>query len=213
MPISSANSLFPYELTRKAIDMNGKFLPFGRPGRKYYMGVDLSISAKGDYTVITIIEANADKKQIVKAMRFRDSAQYIMNTVKQLNSDFRPLKILIDKTGLGEVFYSELKKDMPNIYPQHFTYQEKYDMLMDLRREFEKLTIVIPNSKEDLQAYSFCEQLLRELNDFIMRADWKDPTRNVVRFSSGEFDDCVISLALANKVSIQSSGEVSIRAL
>ena len=175
------------------------------------MGVDLSISAKGDFTVITIIESNADKKQIVKAMRFRDSPDYVFKTIKKLNEDFRPLKILIDKTGLGELFYSELKKDLPNLYPMHFTYQEKYDMLMDLRREFEKTTIVVPNSKEDLQAYSYCEELLRELNDFIMRADWKDPTRNVVRFTSGEYDDCVISLALANKISMQLSGGVSIR--
>jgi hypothetical protein len=213
IPISAQNSLFPYELTKKALREDLSFLPFGKAGCKYYMGVDLSISAKGDFTVITIIEANADKKQIVKAVRFRDSPQQVMDTVVKLNNDFRPLKILIDKTGMGELYYKELRERLPNIYPQHFTYEEKYNMLMDLRREFERFNIVIPNSKEDISCYSYTEELLRELNDFIMRAEFKDPTRNVVKFSSGEYDDCVISLCLANKISINNSGNVSITAL
>lgn len=213
IPVSSQNSLFPFELTKRCLDDNQGFLPYGKPSRRYYMGVDLSISAKGDFTVITVLEVNNDKKQIVKAMRFRDSPEYVMKMIKQLNEDFRPTKILIDKTGLGELFYKELKMDMPNIYPMHFTYQEKYNMLMDLRREFERLMIVVPNSKEDVSCYSYTEQLLKELNDFIMRADFKDPTKNIVRFSSGDYDDCVISLALANKISMTSGGGVSIRSL
>jgi len=212
IPISSANSLFPYELTSKALNDSIGFLPYGKTGNRYYIGCDLSITTKGDFTVFTVLEANADRKTIVKALRFRDTHEEQKRRLIKLYEDFRPIKIVVDKTGLGEIFFRELKQLIPNVEPLHFTYDEKWKLIMDLRQEFERFNIEIPCSKKDIKAYSYSQQLLKELNDFTLKVDTKH-TKSGVKFSSGEYDDCVISLALANRASQNIYGNVSIRCI
>ena len=211
IPISDANALFPYDLTSGAIDKEGTFLPFGRKGKRYYIGCDLAISQKGDYTVFTVIEADDSGKKVVKALRFRDSHAEQKRLLKQLVEDFKPIKILVDKTGLGEVFFRELQAEIYNVYPMHFTAQEKNKLLLDLRHEFEKKGLSIPSSKDDLKAYAYAQNLIKELNDFVVKVNIGG--RTLTRFASGEYDDAVISLALANRASLQSYGTASIRSI
>jgi len=213
IPISSANSLFPYELTMKALDSTLGFLPFGRKDRKYYIGYDMAISPKGDWTVITVLEANNDGKVVVEVLRFRDTFEEQKRRLKRIVNDFKPHKILVDATGIGDIPVRELKEEFNMVEAQKFTYDEKYKMLMDLRQEFERYNITIPNSKEDLRAYGYAQQLLKELNDFSIKADMSIGSRHKLKFISGKNDDCVISLALANKASQSIYGNVSITAI
>lgn len=212
VPISSANSLFPYELCSKALS-NDKFLPFGKVKENYYLGYDVAISLKGDYTVMTVLGVNNDRKMIVKAFRFRDSFEEQKRRVRLLNEDFRIKRGFVDAHGLGEQQAREISVEFPQISPLKFSYDDKYSMLMDLRNEFDNFRIVIPNNKDDVNAYSFAEVLLKELNEFTMKVDLRAGQSTRPRFASGKHDDTVISLAMANKASQEIYGDVSIRGI
>jgi len=211
-PISSANSIFPFEIINKSLSDNEKFIPFGKKNERYYVGYDIAISPKGDYTVITVLGVNADRKKLVYALRFRDSFEEQKRRIRRIIEDFQPQKIAVDATGLGEQQAKELKNEFGNIIePKKITYDEKYKMIMDLRQEFERLRMVLPNSKEDIKTYSFTQTLIKELNDFTLQVDLRQSSRP--KFRSGQYDDTVMSLALANWASQASYGIVSIRAL
>jgi len=212
IPISSANSLFPYELTTKALVTTEGFIPYGRVDERYYIGYDLAISLKGDYTVMSVLGVNSDRKKLVKAIRIRDSFEEQKRRLRQLYEDFHPNKIMIDATGLGEQQAKELQQEIPCVEPKKITYDEKYKMLMDLRQEFEKHNVVLPYSKDN-EAYTFTQTLVQELNDFTMRLDMRSGQTTRPKFHSGKHDDCVISLALANAATISPYGDISIRGI
>lgn len=210
VPISDANSIFPYEMTSKGLDNVATFLPFGKINEKYFVGVDLAITQTGDYTVYTVISANADGKRIVFAEKFRDSFEEQKRKLLDIFSNFKPAKICIDKTGLGEQIFKDLSVVVPNLEPVHFTYDEKFKLIMDLRQEFEKKNILLPNSKEDLRAYAYTQELLKELGDFVLKVDLQNRTKTKTKFGSGKHDDMVISLSLAIRASQSPYGEASI---
>lgn len=210
IPVSSANSLFPYEVTSKGISNADGFLPYGKKGEKYYIGYDMAISPKGDYTVMTVLSVNNDRKMIVQAERFRDSYEEQRRRLKILVDKFRPEKIIVDATGIGDKQGRDLQEEFQSLEVLKITYDEKYKMLMDLRQEFENLNMILPNSKADINAYSFTQTLLKELADFSLKVDIRPGTLIRPKFHSGKHDDCVISLALANKASQNIYGQISL---
>lgn len=206
IPISSANSLFPLDLTLKSTDNGKKFLNYGKINERYYVGCDFALSETGDYTVYTVISETNEGKKIVFADRFRGNFEQQKIKIKKIYNDFKPIKIVMDKTGLGEQIFRELSQIIPNCEPIHFTADEKYKLIMDLRHEFETFNIEIPNTKDDAVTYAYSQQLLKELNEFTIKVN----TGAKLKFGGGKFDDCVISLALANRASLQIHGDVSI---
>jgi hypothetical protein len=122
---------------------------------------------------------------------------------------FRPVKICVDKTGCGEQIFKDLALEIEGLEPIHFTYEEKFKLIMDLRHEFETFNISLPNSKNDM-SYGFTQELVKELSDFMLKVDLENRTKTKTKFGSGKFDDCVISLALANRASLNSYGNISI---
>jgi hypothetical protein len=178
IPISSANSLFPYELTSKGLANDEEFYPYGKKQEKYYIGYDVAISPKGDWTVMTVLGVNVNRKRIVKALRFREDFNYQKERLRELFNDFSPIKVLIDATGLGEQQAKELSQEFSNVEPLKITYDEKYKMLLDLRQEFERFNMIIPNSKNHMATYSHAQQLLKELNDFAIKMDLRPGSLN-----------------------------------
>jgi hypothetical protein len=213
VPISSANSLFPWEILMPNVSDEEKFLPFGRKDERYYIGYDLAVSKHGDFTVMVVIGVTSDRKRIVKALRFRDDFQDQKRRLRQLVADFHPIKIVVDATTIGDQQARELAMELGNVEALKITYDEKLKMVLDLRQEFEKFNLVIPNSKEDLNTYSFSQQMLKELNEFNLKMDLRAGQTTRPKFHSGENDDCVIALALANRASQNIYGEVSLRGI
>ena len=212
IPISSANSLFPIELTCKSVADEETFLPYGRQDERYFIGYDCAVSIKGDYTVMTVFGVNNDRKKLVKALRFRDTWEEQKRRLRELVADFHPAKIVIDATGIGEKQAMELKQEFGCVEALKITYDIKYKMLLDLRQEFERLNVVLPNSKRD-DTYTFTQTLLKELNEFSLRFDLRPGNTTRPKFHSGKYDDCVISLALANLASQNPYGVVSCRGI
>ena len=213
IPISSSNSLFPYELTSKGLDETMSFLPYGRHNEKYYLGYDLAISPKGDYVVMVILGVNADRKRIVKAFRFRDNFEEQKKKIRQIYADFPIRRGLSDATAIGDQQAKELQLEFSNLEPMKMTYDDKYAMMIDLRNEFDKFNIIIPNSKDDLNCYAFAQELIKELNEFALKIDLRPGQSTRPKFHKGKYDDCVDALALANKASQEIYGEVSIKGI
>lgn len=212
IPISTANSLFPTELTSKALSKIDKYLPFGKIGERYYVGYDIALSPKGDWTVIVVIAENASVKRIVKSYRFRRDTNYQLEIIRKVQKDFKPIKIVVDATGIGEDQALRLIKEFSNIEAVRITYDEKYKMLLDLRREFETFNLLIPNNIED-ESYAFAQQLITELREFSLKIDTRAGQTVRPKFHSGKYDDCVMALALANKGTISPFGPVSLSVL
>lgn len=210
VPISSANSLFPYELTMPCVSNEKKFLPYGKIDEKYYFGYDYAISPTGDWVVMTVLSVNDDRKELAHAVRFRGTPEQQKERLEILRNNFKPIKIEMDSTGLGKDQAKKLQDEFPELEAVNFTYDEKMKMLLDLRQEFFKRNLIIPNSKEDPAAYNFAQELLKEGNDFTLQTDLRLGQTVRPKFHSGKYDDCVISLALANKASINPFGTISI---
>jgi len=208
IPISSANALFPADIVLPALDNTERFMPFGKKGESYFVGVDLAVAKDGDYNVYTVLGKGNEGKKIVLAERFRGGINQQLDTLKRIYADFQPQKIIVDKTGLGEQIFKEFKNEISSVQSFHFTAEEKHNLIMDLRHEFEVLKIMIPNNKEDLKTYNFSQQLFKELQDFQIKVDLSRKTK--MKFTSGKYDDCVISLALANRAAQNIDGNISI---
>jgi len=208
IPISRANEVFPMEKVMQCLDDYSSFIDVGVKNEVYFVGVDLAISAKGDYTVLTVISADSSGKKLVYAERFRGGINMQINRLKFIYDRFRPAKILVDKTGLGEQIFRDMAQEIPAVKPFHFTEDEKYSILMDLRHEFETLRLSLPASKKDTKTYSYLQILLKELQDFQFKADLSRKSK--LKFTSGKYDDTVISLALANRASKSAGMEYSI---
>jgi len=212
IPISSANSLFPFELVQPSLANKEGFLPFGRKDERYYIGYDVAIAAGGDYVAMTVLGANSNGKRLVKGLRFRDTFEEQLKKFRRLYEDFRPIKSVIDGTGLGDQQARDIEREFPGVEILKVNYDLKLNMFTDLRREFENLNFSLPNSKDDL-AYSFTQQLVKELNEITLKTDLRLGQTIRQKFHSGKYDDCADSLAFANRASQQIFGKVSFRGI
>ncbi len=201
IPVSSANSLFPYTITSKGLANNESFMAYGKRSERYYIGYDVAISPKGDWTVMTVLGVNADGKKLAKALRFRANWEEQERRLKQLYVDFSPERCLVDGTGIGSKQALDLQAKFQGLEVLKITYDEKYKMMLDLRQEFENFNIVLPNSKESPETYSYTQILLKELEEFSLQVDVRPGQTVRPKFHSGKYDDCVDSLAYANKAS------------
>ena len=210
-PISDANSLYPIEYLNSALANAEKFLPFGRKNEQYYMGYDIAGgNLKGDYVVMTILGVTGEKKRLVKGLRFRNTFEEQLRIFKGLYEDFKPSRIVVDATSIGEKQARDIEQEFGGVEMLKVTYEIKHKILMDLRREFERYNMVLPNNKDD-DAYAFTQQLVTELSEVSMHVDLRagQTTRNKLSF--GKYDDCVNSLAFANRASQDPYGAVSFR--
>jgi len=208
VPISAVNAVFPMQMVMSSLNDRLSFRDYGLKEETYFVGVDLAISQKGDYSVYTVINANADGKTVVYAERFRGGINEQIDKLKRINERFRPTTILVDKTGLGEQIFREFQAVNLNVTPFHFTAEEKHNVIMDLRHEFELGKFSLPNNKESLVTYNYIQALISELKDFQIRVD--QSRRVGIKFSSGKHDDTVISLALANRASKNYYKQISV---
>lgn len=212
-PISSANSLFPYEITMPCVSNEKKFIPYGKIGVRYYIGYDYALSPTGDWVVMTVLAVTDSNKELVHALRFRGTSEQQKEKLRTLIVNFKPVKICVDATGLGEDQAIQLQKEFSNVEAVKITYEEKMKMLLDLRQEFIKLSLILPNNKEDVITYNFTQEFLKEGNEFTLQQDFRAGQTTRQKFHSGKYDDCVLSLALANRASLNEFGTISISSL
>lgn len=188
-----SDKIFKQEIEAEFIDENGGIfenidtnilLYKAMPTKYLWAGIDVGF--KHDYTVLTIIN---EKGEMLDSLRFNDencnfkeASQKIHNKLKEWNWPLTYIEI--NKWDSVYSFLKELKT--PNLHPFTTSSGNKNPMIENLITHFKLNEIKILNDK----------QLLQELRMYEYEINVK--TRNwSFNAPEGEFDDWVMSLALA----------------
>ncbi len=148
-----------------------------------YMGVDIALAAKGDYTVITVVN---HKGEMVHMDRFRGvEAPELRQRIIDTYNLYKPIQTLIEQNNQGLPILQDLRGKIPNLEGFITTSDSKSEIINNLIAAFALKEIKIIKDKD----------LIAELEAFAFTFS---PTGKI-KFSapSGFHDDCVMSLAIA----------------
>lgn len=159
-------------------------------GEKVFAGLDLA--RQKDYTVLTIMSEGGEVLFIYRDQK-KDWNDIVYNVIKYLKQ-YNVKKCLVEANSIGDVVLDLLKKGgAGNIIESFYTDKTtKPDLIEGLIVSFENGAIKIPTQKvfpalfNELQVFSYVY----------------NPTTRAIKYGAptGFHDDCVISLALANKI-------------
>jgi hypothetical protein len=163
---------------------------YGRPiqeqpiaGHRYVIGVDLA--RKRDYTVITVVDVK--RRHVVYFDRFTDMSWSTQKQrIIQASKMFNRALVIMDGTGLGDPIVEDVRNSGTPVECFIISNRSKQDMIEKLRASVEFQRITFP----------YLAPLVKELKAF----EYDITASGNIRYSapSGQHDDCVISLGLAN---------------
>lgn len=162
--------------------VSGDILPEPIPGNDYVAGLDLG--RKVDSTVFTVLDAK--DRRVVHHVSWDDGTNWVMQRESIATQAHRwdLSRIVIDATGIGDVFTQELQETGLSVEPFIITSASREALLQGLAVAIERETVHFPN----------VPQLLRQLRAFQYR---KMPSGTYrVEAPRGEHDDEVFALAL-----------------
>jgi len=161
----------------------------------YFIGIDLAMSPHGDYSVYTVTELIGEKLYIRKIQRVRGIHYKDQeNMIRQLYADFKPTRVIVDKSVFGEIFVSDLREMGIPAEPFKFTPDNRNKILDNLMRLLEGNKVVIPRNKENSDCIAETANLTDELQKIIFDTT---PTGMRTYKSIGKHDDSVMSFALS----------------
>ena len=169
------------------------------PGEKYTIGADVAMGVRGgDYSVAQVLDS---KKRQVATYRARVHPDYFATVLYKLGEFFNFAFIIVENNSHGILTCTRLGKDMA--YPNFYT-EIQVDKLTEketLKLGFTTTSKTKPLIIDELRACAREGEL--ELND-------KTTIREMLTYivtptggmeaEAGCFDDCVMSLALANHI-------------
>ena len=165
-----------------------------------FIGADFAISSgpRADYDAYTVIEKVGDVCTLVWAERQRGVpiASKIIR-LKQLFKRFKPLRIVLDESNIGQAILQELRAEGIPVEAQQFNSSARSNLLTNLLRIIENKKLVIPRNKEDPYAMNYSNILTEELISFKEVESKSTKIKHLV--SEGSHDDTVMSLAMACK--------------
>lgn len=110
-------------------------------GHRYVMGID--VAKKVDFTVIIVMDAC--HRRLVWQRRFGGMDWVVQEeTILGISERFRPSRIRMDSTGVGDPLYDRLYYRGLPVEPFIFTNQTKYQVLIDLAIGIEKRHVSYP---------------------------------------------------------------------
>ncbi|MFQ6044550.1 MAG: terminase large subunit domain-containing protein, partial [Candidatus Poribacteria bacterium] len=128
--VEAASSYFTQDLIRSCIDpeleLRYDLEAFGRQEGEFYGGCDLGKLA--DYSVFAVVQKIDDHLKLVFLREFPLETSYssVIGFIVQANKKFNFRRILIDRSGVGEVVTEEIKaQGLTNAEGQSFTIQSK----------------------------------------------------------------------------------------
>ena len=154
---------------------------------KLYIGIDLSSAVGGDYTVISVL--NADREQVFLWYdNLLEPAEKMAKMSSILNSFSNVQKIYLEGNNAGKTYLSLLKKSVKwPITEWTTTESSKRDIVQNLQMAFENKNISILSDTEQT----------KELQNFGAKVNAK--TKKVTYEGINCNDDCVLALCFALK--------------
>ena len=175
-----ANCVSPVELTQQG---------------NLVAGIDFGSGNLQDSTVITFIDEDL---QVIAQYDTNDKPPMEqIDWLARLLLDYKPVRVLAEKNGLGSVYFDALKQKCPIVTPWITTNDSKTAIVDDLAAHIEKGRIKFQPK---------CEKLLEQLQ--VYRETQSSTGKRVFNAPPGKHDDFVISTALALRA--RKSGRYSI---
>ena len=158
-------------------------------------GIDFGSGNLQDSTVITFIDGDL---QVIAQYDTNDKPPMEqIDWLARLLLDYKPVRVLAEKNGLGSVYFDALKQKCPIVTPWITTNDSKTAIVDDLAAHIEKGRIKFQPK---------CEKLLEQLQ--VYRETQSSTGKRVFNAPPGKHDDFVISTALALRA--RKSGRYSI---
>ena len=158
-------------------------------------GIDFGSGNLQDSTVITFIDEDL---QVIAQYDTNDKPPMEqIDWLARLLLDYKPVRVLAEKNGLGSVYFDALKQKCPIVTPWITTNDSKTAIVDDLAAHIEKGRIKFQPK---------CEKLLEQLQ--VYRETQSSTGKRVFNAPQGKHDDFVISTALALRA--RKSGRYSI---
>lgn len=158
-------------------------------------GIDFGSGNLQDSTVITFIDEDL---QVIAQYDTNDKPPMEqIDWLTRLLLDYRPVRVLAEKNGLGSVYFDALKQKCPIVTPWITTNDSKTTIVDDLAAHIEKGRIKFQPQ---------CEKLLEQLQ--VYKETQSSTGKRVFNAPPGKHDDFVISTALALRA--RKSGRYSI---
>jgi len=185
----AATSFFPQDLIRSCVDSEMEFISSIEdpvPSGQYFGGCDLGKLA--DYSVFTVVSKEDEMLRLVFLKQFLSETSYssVIGFIVRAQQKFHFIKILIDKSGVGEAVAEEMKaQGLANAEGQAFTMQSKAEMLGYLKVKMQQGLFKMPYDRK------LCEQINEQRFEHTKSGQLKfwHPT--------GSHDDQLWSLAMA----------------
>ncbi len=167
-------------------ELNGEPRPGDRLRGEYLVGIDFGKHA--DHSAIAVLEKVGDCLRLVylNELPLETSYTSVIGTVRRLNEVYAFAAGCLDKTGVGEGPYEEIKQFMRGMEGVTLTAQVKEDLMGKLKLALEQGRLILPRDNPQLLVQMTAQQC--------------EPTKSgTLRFShpAGTHDDQLWSLALA----------------
>jgi len=201
----AAASYFSQDLIRSCIDpaleLRSDFENVTPEGGDYYAGVD--IGKLRDHSAVAVVKQEKDTVKLVFLKEFPLETPYshVIGFIINANQKFRFIRILIDRSGAGEVVTEEVKaQGLMNAESKVFTVQSKAEMLANLRIKMEQKQFKMPYS------HRLCQQINSQQYEYTKTGQ--------LRFwhPKNSHDDQVWALALATWATKETSKGVLAKA-
>jgi len=185
----AATSYFSQDLIRSCVDPELEFISsidLYVPSGEYYGGCDLG--KLQDYSVFVVVQKINGQIRLVSLKEFSLETPYshVIGFMVRANEKFCFRRILVDKSGVGEVVTEEIRNQgLMKMEGQSFTAQSKAEMLAFLKVKMEQGLFKMPYDRR------LCEQINEQRFEYTKSGQLKfwHPT--------GSHDDQLWALALA----------------
>jgi len=180
---------FSQDLIRSCIDPEIELISsieVDIPIGEYYGGCDLG--KLHDYSVFAVVQKIDTQIRLVFLREFPLDTPYshVIGFMVRANEKFRFRKILVDKSGVGEVVAEEIKNQgLMNAEGQSFTTQSKAEMLAFLKVKMQQGLFKMPYDRR------LCEQINEQRFEYMKSGQLK------FWHPAGSHDDELWALALA----------------
>lgn len=169
------------------------------------LGADFAISKgkRADFDAYVILEKLGEKSIIRFAERHKGlSKDAKIQRLKELYSRFKPRRMILDPSGIGEAVLEDLRKEALPVEEGKFHSRARNKLLINLVTMIQpdkngESILVIPRNPESEMTLTFTNKLIEELMSFKEVKSKKSGMKSLV--STGAHDDTVMALALACK--------------
>lgn len=164
-----------------------------------FIGADFAMSAKGDYSVFTVIEVVGTKAIIKEIIRLRGTTrEEQVNILVSLNNTYNPSAMIVDSSNVGQIFMDDLlQKGLP-VIGQSFSPKEREDLFINMKRIFDNGQLVIPRGPE---SEAMTDILFNEISTV---TEEQTPTKQRTYQAKSANDDMIFSLMMSCRFVVSS---------